>query len=55
MDHQTPTPLIYDQLVRERGDVVLRVRAAYEDARRELERHVPGPPRTAEQVGEWSR
>ncbi|SEG87324.1 hypothetical protein SAMN05216223_11877 [Actinacidiphila yanglinensis] len=54
MDQQMPTPLIYEQLVRERGDVPMRVRAAYEDARRQLAQHVPGPPRGTEQAAEWS-
>jgi hypothetical protein len=53
MDRQTPGPPIYDQLVRDRGDVLLKVRAAYEDARRQVEQNVPGLSRTPERTGEW--
>lgn len=53
MDRQTPGSPIYDQLVRERGDVLLKVRAAYEDARHQLEQDVRGVPRSSERAGNW--
>ena len=53
MDRQATGSPIYDQLVRERGDVLLKVRAAYEDARSQLERDVRGLPRSPERGGNW--
>jgi hypothetical protein len=44
---------IYDQLVRERGDVLMKVRAAYEDARRQVEQDVRGLSRLPQQDGNW--
>lgn len=53
MDRQASGSPIYDQLVRERGDVLMKVRAAYEDARHQLKRDVPGLPRSPERAGNW--
>jgi len=53
MDRQTAGSPIYDQLVRERGDVLLQVRAAYEDARRRMEQDIRGLPRGSERGGNW--
>jgi hypothetical protein len=51
VERQTPGVPIYDQLVRERGDVLMKVRAAYEDARRQVEQDVRGLSRRPEQGG----
>jgi hypothetical protein len=53
VDGQTPGSPIYDQLVRERGDVLVQVRAAYEIARRQVEQDVRGLSRNSERVGNW--
>ena len=53
MDGQTPGSPIYDQLVREQGDVLMKVRAAYEDARLQLAQDVRGLPRSPEHAGDW--
>jgi hypothetical protein len=53
VDGQNPGAPIYDQLVRERGDVLVQVRVAYEDARRQVEQDVRGLSRTPERAGIW--
>jgi hypothetical protein len=53
VDGQTPGSPIYDQLVRERGDVLVLVRVAYEKARGQVEHDVRELSRRSERPGNW--
>lgn len=53
MDGQTPGSPIYDQLVRERGDVLVQVRVAYDKARAQVEQEVRDLSRRSEDPGNW--
>jgi hypothetical protein len=53
VDGQTQGSPIYDQLVRERGDVLVQVRVAYDKARAQVEQDVRDLSRRSEGPGNW--